>query len=111
MITGNHLFVNACAYVLLVFKKIIMAVSLEDKVRRLLALLDEVERGFREEPDLIEPDLALQLLDRLASVRNVIADQRHEDTEAEPDDGAGRNAIGIQRQPVRGQQVYMIKLL
>jgi hypothetical protein len=77
-----------------------MAASLEDKVRRLLDLLDEVERGFLEEPDSIEPDLALHLLDRLDNVANVIADQRYEEAE---DDGAG-SASGIQRQPARGQQ-------
>ena len=76
-----------------------MAASLEDKVRRLLDLLDEVERGFQEEPDSIEPDLALHLLERLDSVANVIADQYEE----EGAEGASRPSGGIQRQPARGQ--------
>ena len=74
-----------------------MAVSLEDKVRRLLDLLDEVERGFQEEPDSVEPDLALHLLERLDSVANVIADQCEEDGQ-----GASRSG-GIQQQPARVQ--------
>ena len=81
----------------------IMAESLENKVRRLLDLLDEVERGFQEEPDSIEPDLALRLLERLDSVASVV-DQQYQDTEANSrrDDGVGSS---IQRQPNRDQQV------
>ena len=81
----------------------IMAESLENKVRRLLDLLDEVERGFQEEPDSIEPDLALHLLERLDSVASVV-DQQYQDTEANSrrDDGVGSS---IQRQPNRDQQV------
>ena len=83
---------------------ITMAESLEDKVRRLLDLLDEVERGFQEEPDSIEPDLALHLLERLDSVASVVDQQYSEDTEANSrrDDGVGSS---IQRQPNRVQQV------
>ena len=78
-------------------RSLIMAASLEDKVRRLLDLLDEVERGFQEEPESIEPDLALHLLERLDSVAKVIDDQMQD----EVDDGEGSGSI--QRQPSRGQ--------
>ena len=74
-----------------------MAASLEDKVRQLLDLLDEVERGFQEEPESIEPDLALHLLERLDSVAKVIDDQMPYEEEGEA------RASSIQRQPSRGQ--------
>ena len=52
-----------------------MGSSLEDKVRRLLNLLDEVESGFREAPRSVESDLASTLVDKLDAVAVVIADQ------------------------------------
>lgn len=46
--------------------------TLENKVRRLLDMLDEVERGFQQEPDAIHRELALHLVDRLQEVAEVI---------------------------------------
>ena len=55
--------------------------SLEDKVRRLLDLLDEVERGLQEEPKSLHPDLARCLLERLEGVADVVAGQYEEEGE------------------------------
>ena len=52
-----------------------MGSSLEDKVRRLLDLLDEVENGFREEPRSVESELAITLVDKLDAVACVVGDQ------------------------------------
>ena len=46
--------------------------TLENKVRQLLDMLDEVERGFQQEPDAIHRELALHLVDRLKEVAEEI---------------------------------------
>ena len=69
--------------------------SLEDKVRRLLDLLDEVEHGFQEEPESIQPNLALHLLDRLEDVVEVIAGRY--------DDGGGSVASSSESRPAGSQ--------
>ena len=73
--------------------------SLEDKVRRLLDLLDEVEHGFQEEPESIQPNLALHLLDRLQDIVEVIAGRHY-------DDGGGSVASSSESRPV-GSQVQL----
>ena len=66
-------------------------------MRQLLDLLDEVERGFEEEPESIQPNLALHLLERLEGVANVVADQYEEE-------GEGPIRVGdTRRQPARDQ--------
>ena len=49
--------------------------GLENKVRELLDLLDEVERGFQEEPRSVEPQLAHHLVERLEDVIDLVTNQ------------------------------------
>ena len=53
--------------------------TLENKVRKLLDMLDEVERGFQQEPDAIHRELALHLVDRLKELAEVV--ETHDELE------------------------------
>lgn len=61
--------------------------GLENKVRKLLDLLDEVERGFQAEPDSVTRELAFHLLGRLENVADVVSSQVYnEESDQDQDD-------------------------
>ena len=66
--------------------------SLEGKVRRLLDLLDEVERGFLEEPQSIQPTLAQNVMDRLMDVHDVVAEQYEDEDSLDIGDSQPQHA-------------------
>ena len=74
--------------------------GLERKVRQLLDLLDEVERGFLAAPQSIQPALAQNVMDRLLDVHEVIAVQYEEDADSQPQPGADSQVICAEIDPV-----------
>ena len=66
--------------------------GLEGKVRQLLDLLDEVERGFLEEPQSIQPALAQNVMDRLMDVHDVVAEQYDDEDSLDVGDSQSQRA-------------------
>ena len=79
---------------------------IEDKVRELLDLLDEVERGFQEEPEAVQRDLALHLVDRLTEVAEVVTSQYTEDSGGST--VSSEEDIGSPQVGVVGDQVCIV---